>query len=360
MQIFSSFSSFSRKILPAALSVLIAFGASFTVPARAAVAAPPDPGSIGILSLTKFHKRIGRSLVKQQKDLVVANGIVPTLQNLISAAELQGIESGNVADALSTFEDQLATATDLSNNAAAILATHAGFDVNGKVIDEVAAKQTITTATQAVTGAQAVLLKATSDLQAVVGAWVRANPLIKQLDALQQAFANKQVWLQNQQNDYAKAAAVQSKINDLIALADAKGISTFALTKALTTFQTQLGEAQSSTSVAEDLISSHPGFDADGNVTNLSTAADTILTSWQALVAAQTALKASSGTLLHSMNVWKLDKGIKSKSPLYDPLVKAQNAALDFRASVIAENSSPSDHILARIRGLLASIPKEI
>lgn len=360
MNIFRVISTVSRKGFLLAISALVALGTTFSFPASLAFAAPPDPQLYGILNLTKSHKRINKALIAQQTNLGTANDIAASIQNLITVAGSHAIDTTDISSALATFQAQVVLASSSNTIAANILAIHNGFDDSGNVTDPVAAKQTITDATNALQAAHVVLLKATNNMCAAFGSWQKANPVVKQIDSLQQAYANKLYWLNAQQADLVMAGTVETNVQNLISVAHSNGISISPLTKALTAFQSQLTEAQSSHTTAANVLSAHAGFDDAGNVTDLDAAATTVLTADQSLLAAQIVLKASSAKLFRAVEAWRLDKGIMSKSPVYATLTQAQSSIQDFHSSVNVENASPSDHLINRLRNLLQAVSKEI
>ncbi|HVM72038.1 MAG TPA: hypothetical protein VMT91_09775, partial [Anaerolineales bacterium] len=85
---------------------------------------------------------------------------------------------------------------------------------------------------------------------------------------LANAFKREQTQLVTQQDNLDKTANIITRIQDLITKGQSKSLDTSALSAALATFQTQVGTAQSSHTTAANLLASHNGFDASGNVTD--------------------------------------------------------------------------------------------
>jgi hypothetical protein len=78
--------------------------------------------------------------------------------------------------ALVEYRAALSEARAEHESAAAILASHAGFDDGGKVTDAQSARQTLESARKALNDANITLTQATSNLRAAINDWRDANP----------------------------------------------------------------------------------------------------------------------------------------------------------------------------------------
>jgi len=74
----------------------------------------------------------------------------------------------------------------------------------------------------------------------------------------------------------------------------------------LTTYQAQLTTAGASHSTAANILSTHAGFDGSGNVTNQTSAAQTVKDANQALTDAHTVLVQAVSDLQKAVQAWKL------------------------------------------------------
>jgi hypothetical protein len=255
--------------------------------------------------LTKAYQREQDWLTKQQANLGKANDAVTRVQDLISKAQAKGIDTSALDAALGTFQSQLATAQASDNTAANVLSAHNGFDASGAVTDNTAAAQTVKDADQALKDASGILTQATKDLQTAVKNWEEANKDKLQDGSLQKVYQNEQNWFGIQTTNLGKANDAVAKIQDLISQAQAKGLDTSALSAALSTYQAQLATAQSSHDTANTVLSAHNGFDAGGNVTDQTAAAQTVKDANQALKDAHDTLVQAVTDMQAAVKLWK-------------------------------------------------------
>ncbi len=95
-------------------------------------------------------------------------------------------------------------------------------------------------------------------------------------DRLQQVFTREQDIYGKLGKLFDGADARISKLQDLINKAKANGKDVSSLQSALDAFKSAIQQAQSIYTDAQNLINSHPGFDASGNVTDRTTALQTV------------------------------------------------------------------------------------
>ena len=307
-------SSTVSKILLALVGVALALGMTFSATTGVAFAdsgtpVAPRPSRTprptrDTSNLTQAFQAEQSALSTQQANLAHAGDAVGKIQNLISQAQAKGLDTSALESALSTFQTQLATAQTSDGNAASILSAHNGFDGSGAVTDPGAAAATVQGAHQALSDARTVLTQATSDLKNAVQAWEAANKGRVADQDLQKAYANDQAWLTKQQDNLSKANDAVAKTQDLISQAQAKGLDTSALEAALATFQAQLATAQASDGTAASVLSAHNGFDASGNVTDTTAAAQTVKDATQALKDGGDTLAQASSDLKTAVQAW--------------------------------------------------------
>ncbi len=126
-------------------------------------------------NLANQFKREQNFLTIQQTHMDKAKLAVPKLQDLINKAKEKGKDVSSLESALATFNTQMASAQAPHDKAAGILATHNGFDDNGKVIDRQAARQTVLNARQALLEAHLDIVQAVANLRLAIVNWRLAN-----------------------------------------------------------------------------------------------------------------------------------------------------------------------------------------
>jgi hypothetical protein len=117
---------------------------------------------------------------------------------------------------------------------------------------------------------------------------------LKSLDALQKAV------------DRVKTVEIP-KVQDRINQQKAKGRDTTGLETALSTFQAQLPQVQSSVDSAAAVLNTHAGFDASGKVTAAAQAAQTVRNVRQSLVDGRRVLKQAQKDLTQAGRSFRLE-----------------------------------------------------
>ncbi|HTX91056.1 MAG TPA: hypothetical protein VMC09_07560 [Anaerolineales bacterium] len=115
---------------------------------------------------------------------------------------------------------------------------------------------------------------------------------------LQQVWAREQSVYQREGNALSKASGFITKAQALLDKATAKGWDTSAVQAALNAFAAAIPAAQTAHDAGASIISSHAGFDADGNVTDRATALQTVKDLRDVLKNTRTAMN-GTGKALH-------------------------------------------------------------
>jgi hypothetical protein len=256
-------------------------------------------------------------LTPQQANLQKAFELVKKIQALIASAQAEGLDTSALSTALNTFQAQLAKAQASHTNAAARLSALAGFDARGNVTDRASAGQTIQNAGGYLNAANNTLRQASRDLLAAVKAWEAANDDYAYNPGqgqnapqdLEQVYQKAQTWLDTQTTNLEKANAAIDRIQALITDAQDQGQDTSALESALSTYESQLSDSEDSTSTASTLLSTHAGFDDDGNVTDQAAAAETVRDANLALTDASNLLSQAVRDLQNALHAWRTANG---------------------------------------------------
>ena len=352
------FPTILRKGFLLATSLLVVLASVLVVPSTTALAAGEALPSNSALTRAYQHDQAWLNL--QQTNLGKSGDLVPVVQNLISAAQANSLDTTDLANALAIYQGQLITAGASHTTAANVLSTHAGFDGSGNVTDPVAAAQTVQDATQALQEAHTTLVQSLKDLLTAIKVFENANPVFKQIDALSVALKDDQDWLSAQQKNLDKAGVVVTDVQNLITLAQANALKTGLLSGALTGFQTRIGKAQTAHTTADGILSTHAGFDASGNVTNVADAAKTIKDASTALLTAHTNLGLAAGGMLIALEAWRFDKHIPASSPVAAAYATAHAAAHDLNVSVNVEAAHKVPGLIDRLTNLLNVLAGEL
>ncbi len=131
--------SFNKMIL-AVLTVALVF-ASF--PATSAFAQGQNPPKLTNEKMEEIWARILRRNEKMGKMFDENNPRLTKLQELIDKAKANGKDVVAVQTALDNFKAALKTAKPIYESIKGIVASHQGFDANGKVTDAEKAKSTL-------------------------------------------------------------------------------------------------------------------------------------------------------------------------------------------------------------------------
>jgi hypothetical protein len=103
---------------------------------------PPRDGS----HLEKVYARLQEFSSKQAERLANSDEFIARIEARIAKLKEHGVDTSEVEAALTNFTAQLPIAQAAHDSAAATLATHAGFDDNGKVTDPATARETVRSA----------------------------------------------------------------------------------------------------------------------------------------------------------------------------------------------------------------------
>jgi hypothetical protein len=355
MKAFRFISSVLRKVLLLAVSAAVGLGATFSFPASVALAAPEDPQNY---VNTKSLDHLQRSLIKQQANVEKAYALVPEYENLFMEAGWYGIDTTSIAAALTTYQSQLDAAVPFITSAADILSAHEGYDDSGKVIDLAAATLTIKNARAALLDARVLLVKAGRDFTTALKAWKRTQPQIMQIERLQAALVNYQTWLSRQQTDLGSAAALVADFENLISVAKTNGFNAQDLVQMLKIYNKKIVLAQTANTAAANTLSTHSGYDASGNVTNIHDATLTTDAASAALLIGSNELGRSTGRIMRNVVTWKVGRGITSKSTTYAAYITAYNNSVKLYNAVHEENGDRISNLDARLNELITAISK--
>ena len=97
-------------------------------------------------------------------------------------------------------------------------------------------------------------------------------------------FHEEQNWLLIQQNNLSEANLILGQLNRLIQAAQNEGKDVSSLKTLQGTLTSLINSAQSNHGTASQILSSHNGFDASGNVTSRADAHNTLSTAHQSLL----------------------------------------------------------------------------
>jgi hypothetical protein len=118
-------------------------------------------------------------------------------------------------------------------------------------------------------------------------------------------FKREQTMFADQTSRLADASTVAAKTQDYINAQNANGKDTSALAAALAAFNTQIATAQSSHDAAGALITAHAGFDANGAVTDLVQAAQTVVAVRKPLLDAHRTLRQAAVDLRGAIRTYR-------------------------------------------------------
>jgi len=144
-----------RKLFTMGLVAMLLVGAiAFALPggsvaAQAPTPQPKDPQAKTQQAGFRLEKAFAaeqKLLEKQAQHFDRADAIIAKTEALVAKAKANGKDTTAIEAALAQLKTKEADARKLHDDAAVILATHSGFDANGKVIDAGAAKVTVQSA----------------------------------------------------------------------------------------------------------------------------------------------------------------------------------------------------------------------
>ena len=241
----------------------------------------------------------------QQANLDKTAGVISNIQALITKANAAGEDTTILVAALSVYQSQVANAENSHTIASSILAAHNGFDDLGNVTDPITARLTVDTAHQSLNDCRDVLIQAGKDLSKAISDWHKIEKN-KDINAwLKKDYQVEQNWLTKQQDNLNKTVVVVTNVQNLIAKANGQGKDTTALVNALATFQSQIATSQSSHNTAASILSTHSGFDVNGNVIDRDAARLTVNSARQSLSDAHNLLWQAANDLHQAIKEWR-------------------------------------------------------
>ncbi|MDR3572528.1 MAG: hypothetical protein P4L50_01585 [Anaerolineaceae bacterium] len=303
------FNSIKKHLYPFisvfALVAVVAGLFSFVSPVYASTGAPVTPPTAVDKYLMARYKSEQSWLVVQQTNLDKSAGVISNVQALIAKANAAGEDTTMLVAALSVYQSQIAAAVNSHTIASSILAAHYGFDDLGNVTDPVTARLTVDDSHQALTDCMNVRVQAGKDLAKAISDWHKMEKN-KDIDAwLKKDYQVEQNWLTKQQDNLNKTAAVVTNVQNLITKANGEGKDTTALVNALATFQSQIATSQSSHNTAASILSTHNGFDVNGNVIDRDAARLTVNSARQSLSDAHNLLWQAANDLHQAVKEWR-------------------------------------------------------
>ena len=123
--------------------------------------------------------------------------------------------------------------------------------------------------------------------------------------SLEKAYQREQKWLSEQTDHLSKANEAAAKVQSWIDELKSKGKDTSALEAALAAFKQQIAAAQSSHDTAANILSTHAGFDANGQVTDRYLAKQTVKSAYQALSDAHKVLRQAREDLYKAIKAFR-------------------------------------------------------
>ena len=169
--------------------------------------------------------------------------------------------------------------------------------------------------------------------------------------ALSKAFKNEQSLFATQQTNLDKAGGSVSKIQDLISKVSAKGIDTSALSSALAIFQEQLATANASHATAGGILSAANGFDANGNVTAMAAARQTVQDARQNLMDCHTTLVQALKDLHSAVKTWEdSTRDVFQNTHLQKDYQNEQNWL-----GIQATNLGKTDNVVTKVQDLISA-----
>ncbi len=128
-------------------------------------------------------------------------------------------------------------------------------------------------------------------------------------DAAKAALSNylkrEQNFLTLQETHLQRTGQIASTAQQLIDAAKAEGKDTTSLETALAQFNTDIANAQSEHDQAASILGAHNGFDANGSVTDLSAARQTVVDARTALRSAHASIVQAVTTFRQAVEQWR-------------------------------------------------------
>jgi prefoldin subunit 5 len=127
--------------------------------------------------------------------------------------------------------------------------------------------------------------------------------------ALERVYSREQTWLSVQADNLSRANNATGRMADVIEKLKSNGKVVKDLEKALSVFEEQLGDVQSSHDKAAAVLAAHNGFDPDGKVTDAREALETVKDAGNALRDAHRALRQAVLDLRQAVREWRQEHG---------------------------------------------------
>lgn len=124
-------------------------------------------------------------------------------------------------------------------------------------------------------------------------------------DMRERQFKREQTWFNGQTKVLADTGTIATKTQNYIDAQNALGKDTSSLVAALATFNSQVATAQSSHDAAGALIRAHAGFDANGTVTDLTQASQTVIDTRKSLLDTRKTLRQAVVDLRNAIRAYR-------------------------------------------------------
>lgn len=239
-------------------------------------------------------------LEKQQASLDKATTKdVPDTQAYIDKKKAEGKDTAAMEAALAAFVAKLPAIQVKLDEAAAILAEHKGYDVDGKVTDQWLAMETFWGITGNAMEAAGELTEARFELYKVVGDWKKIEASLPR-DYRKLKLANKL-----QEKKLAYTEKVVTRTQKYIDKQAAAGKDVTDLNTAVAAYKAKVAEAQVKHDEAAAILTTHAGFDDHGQVIDQAAAQTTVDTAKAALLEADKLVNQAYNELMTAMAAWK-------------------------------------------------------
>jgi hypothetical protein len=129
-----------------------------------------------VARLEKAYQAELRLLDRQTKNLERSTQFGTKVSELIARLGERGLDTTPLEEALAAYQEKLVLANQAHEVAAEILATHTGFDEDGKVIDLQAARETVKQAGQGLLEARQAIRQSFVSLRQALREFREANP----------------------------------------------------------------------------------------------------------------------------------------------------------------------------------------
>jgi hypothetical protein len=208
-------------------------------------------------------------LLKQEERLAKAEQTISQIEERIKTLDEQGVDTVDAQAALDAFIAEIEKVESFYTAAKEILKASEGFDDDGMVIDTQAALETLRMAATEQRQFHLTLSSAARDLRFALQDTI-ADTRLENLFARQREIQEKQA--ERMEN----ADEVKLRLEEFIQDEQAAGRDTKILEEALEAFKKAISDATEEHKLAEKNIASRAGFDADGQVSDVETARETV------------------------------------------------------------------------------------